>query len=167
MTGSDPYAGAWTVRDRGPLPNTLRIAVLLMFVGALAALVGVVVTLTNTDHIRQLFEDTVPKMTPDKIDSATTFAIVQQIVLNVIRAAIWVVLAIFVRQGKQWARILSTLVTIVGVALILRGIGETDELGSAIAGWGQVVCGVLAVILIWLPQSMPWFRPREVVGFDT
>lgn len=165
MTGSDPYAGVWTPMDRGPVPSTVRIAVLLMFVGALAALVGIVVTLTNADHIRQLFEDTVPKMTPDKIDNATTFAIVQQIVLNVLRAAVWVVLALFVRQGRQWARIVSTLVAVLGVVLILRGIGGTDEVGAMIAGWGQVVCGVVAVVLIWLPPSMPWFRPRQVVGF--
>ena len=167
MTGSDPYAGVWTPQDRGPIPTTVRVAVLIMFVGALAALVGIVVTLTNIDHIRQLFEDTVPKMTPDKVDSATTFAIVEQIVLNVLRAAVWVVLALFVRQGRQWARVVSTLVAVLGILLILRGIGGTDEIGATIAGWGQVVCGVLAVILIWLPPSMPWFRPRQVVGFDT
>jgi hypothetical protein len=166
MSGSDSYAGVWTLDDRGPVPSTVRIAVLLMFVGALAALVGIVVTLANADHIRQLFEDTVPKMTPDKVDNATTFAIVQQIVLNVLRAALWVVLALFVRQGRQWARVVSTLVTVLGVLLILRGIGEVDEVGTLIAGWAQIACGVLAVILIWLPPSMPWFRPRQVVGFD-
>lgn len=165
MTGSDPYAGVWTLQDRGPVPSTVRLAVALMFVGALAALVGIVVTLTNMDHIRELFENTVPKMEPDKIDNATTFAIVEQVVLNVVRAAIWVVLALFVRQGRQWARIVSTLVAVLGVALILRNIGETEEIGAMIAAWGQVVCGVLAVVLIWLPPSMRWFRPRQVVGF--
>ena len=165
MTGSDPYAGVWEPQDRGPVPNTVRLAVALMFVGAAAALVGIVVTLTNMDHIRELFENTVPKMEPDKIDNATTFAIIQQIVLNVLRAAIWVVLALYVRQGRQWARIVSTLVALLGVGLILRGVGGTEELGANIAGWGQIVCGVLAVVLIWLPPSMAWFRPRQVVGF--
>jgi hypothetical protein len=165
MTGADPYAGVWEPQDRGPVPGTVRIAIVLMFVGALAALVGIIVTLTNVDHIRELFENTVPKMEPDKVDNATTFAIVEQIVLNVLRAAIWVGLALFVRQGRHWARIVSTLVAAVGVLLMLRGIGGTDEVGAMIAGWGQVVCGVLAVVLIWLPPSMDWFRPRQVVGF--
>jgi hypothetical protein len=164
MTGPDPYAGVWTPQDRGPVPSTVRIAVLLMFLGALAALVGIVVTLTNIDEIRQLFEDTVPKMTPDKVDHATTFAVVEQIVLNVLRAALWVVLALFVRQGRQWARVVSTLLALIGLGLMLRGIGP-DELGAMISGWGQVACGVIAVILIWLPPSMHWFRPRQVVGF--
>jgi hypothetical protein len=164
MTGSDPYAAVWTPEDRGPLPSTVRVAVLLMFVGALAALVGIVVTLTNVDHIRQLFEDAVPKMSPDKVDHATMFAIVQQIVLNVLRAAFWVVLALFVRQGRQWARVISTLVAVVGLLLTLRGVGG-DEVAAMISGWAQVGCGVVAVVLIWLPTSMSWFRPRQVVGF--
>jgi hypothetical protein len=164
MTGSDAYADVWTPQDRGPVPGTVRIAVLLMFLGALAALVGIVVTITNIDHIRQLFENTSPKMTPDKAASATTFAVVEQVVLNVLRAAIWVVLALFVRQGRQWARVVSTLLAVLGVLLMLRGVGP-DELGAMISGWGQVACGVLAVILIWLPPSMHWFRPRQVVGF--
>lgn len=165
MTGSDPYAGVWTPQDRGPVPSTVRLAVLLMFVGALAALVGVVVTLTNIDHIRELFENTVPKMDPDKVDNATTFAVIEQVVLNVLRATVWVLLALFVRQGRQWARIVSTLVAVLGVALTLRGVGGTEEIGAMIAGWGQIGCGVVAVILIWLPPSMAWFRPRQVVGF--
>jgi len=165
MTGTDPYAGVWTLQDRGSAPNTVRLAVLLMFIGALAALVGIVVTLTNMDHIRELFENTVPKMEPDKIANATTVAIVEQIVLNALRAAIWVVLAIFVLQGRQWARVVSTLVALLGVGLILRTIGETQEIEALLAGWGQVVCGVLAVVLIWLPPSMRWFRPHQVVGF--
>lgn len=165
MTGPNPYSGVWTPQDRGPIPTLVRVAVLLMFLGAVAALVGIVVTLTNIDHIHQLFEDTVPKMTPDKVDHATTFTVVEQIVISVLRAAFWVVLALFVHQGRQWARVVSTLVALLGVLLMLRGIGP-DEVGAMISGWGQVACGVVAVILIWLPASMDWFRPRQVVGFD-
>ena len=165
MTEADPYAGVWAPVDRGPTPTTVRIALVLMLLGALAALVGVVVTLTSIDHIRGLFEATVPKLDPDEVRGATMVSVIQQVVFNVVRAAVWVVLAVFVRQGRGWARVVATLVAVLGIALTLRGIGGGEDLAPMVVGWVQIACGALAVILIWLPPSMAWFRPRQVVGF--
>jgi hypothetical protein len=167
MTGTDPYADVWTLVDRGRTPATVRIALILMVLGALAALVGVIITLTNIHHIRSLFEATVPKLEPDKVDSATMVSVIQQVVFNVIRAAVWIGLAYFVRQGRGWARVVATIIAVIGIALTLRGVGGTDDVAPMVVGWVQIVCGALAVILIWLPPSMTWFRPRQVVGFDS
>jgi hypothetical protein len=81
------------------------------------------------------------------------------VVFGLIPIALWVWMARATRQGKNWARILSTvLVTLVTLQL-------TGSRGVAQVFCAALTCliGLAAVWLLWRPASSAFFKPQRFV----
>lgn len=61
-------------------------------------------------------------------------------------AIVFVLFALFMRSGRNWARIVLTILTILSLLNIF-----------SIAGLTQLVASAIALILLWLPASRTWF----------
>ena len=70
----------------------------------------------------------------------------------IIGAALYALVAIFVRKGKNWARILGT----VFAALSIFGLFQVPNIGTL-----GTLAGIAAIVLLYLPAVAPYFRKQQ------
>ncbi|TAP41077.1 hypothetical protein [Arthrobacter sp. S39] len=74
------------------------------------------------------------------------------VVFAIIGAALYALVAIFVRKGKNWARILGT----VFAALSVFGLFQVPSFGTL-----GTLMGIAAIVLLFLPAAAPYFRKQQ------
>ena len=74
------------------------------------------------------------------------------VVFALIGAALYLLVAFFVRKGKNWARILGT----VFAALSVLGLFGPPSIGTL-----GTLLGIAAVVLLYLPAAAPYFRGQQ------
>jgi len=155
---------------RLPVPAPVLAAVKLMYAGAIAGVVGLIIGLaliladiraaTRGRFLGQSL--TAPQMRP--------LIITVWIVFGVVVIALWLWMARANRQGRRWARVLSTVLFVLAT-LQLRGafprplshpaVGVTMlSYGSAASFVATWLAGAFAVWLLWRPSSSAFFRPQ-------
>lgn len=74
-------------------------------------------------------------------------------------AAAQVILAMKMKEGKEWARLALTVLAAVSLLLAVFGSinmgGPSAGLGS---NWFGFTVSLVAVVLMWLPNSQLWFK---------
>ena len=149
-----------------PVPRPVARAVRVMYVGAWASLIGIVIDLLTVHSLQArlvtMTNANGTRLTTAQVTRQEHWAIGSLIVMGLIGVALWVWLARSSRDGKSWARVVSTV--IFGIAT-LGVIGDVNG-SSALAGtietriYGIVVwlIGLVAVILLWRRGSAGYFR---------
>lgn len=100
------------------------------------------------------------------------------LVFAVVAAAIYVVLAIFIRKGQNWARITATVLAALNVLSILsslllldlasqaaeaNGLSMPQTSGLSIAlGVIVMLLGVAGVVMTYLKPARPYFAPQKL-----
>jgi hypothetical protein len=74
------------------------------------------------------------------------------VVLAIVGAALYALVAVFVRKGKNWARILGT----VFAALSVFGLFQVPNIGTL-----GTLMGIAAIVLLYLPAAAPYFRKQQ------
>lgn len=73
------------------------------------------------------------------------------VVFAIIGAALYALVAFFVRKGKNWARILGT----VFAGLSVFGLFQVPSIGTL-----GTLMGIAAIVLLYLPAAAPYFRKQ-------
>ena len=74
------------------------------------------------------------------------------VVFAIIGAGLYLLVAFFVRKGKNWARILGT----VFAALSIFGLFGPPTIGTL-----GTLLGIAAIVLLYLPAAAPYFRKQQ------
>jgi hypothetical protein len=74
------------------------------------------------------------------------------VVFAIIGAALYALVAFFIRKGKNWARILGT----VFAALSIFGLFQVPNIGTL-----GTLMGIAAIVLLYLPAAAPYFRKQQ------
>jgi hypothetical protein len=174
-----PYGAA---ADTGPTsrPRTVDIAFWLYLLTAALGLVGAILNIASFASRRQLAIDVMQRQLDKQGQSGVvppgTFGAILDVlfavglVLGVIFLAAYVLFALFVRRGANWARIVLTVfagLALVGTLLSLLSLvplpggaevqGARDPLSLTISIL-QFLCLAAATVLVWLRPSSEWFR---------
>lgn len=159
-----PYPGSDThlpEPQHQPAPPAVRNAVLVMFAGALASLLGIIVDIVTVSATKRAIERRSPNLTATQVNSAQHVLVAGFVAGGVIAAAIWVVLALACRRGRNWARITGT---------VLFGLSTLDTIGGTAAPvsgvvkiWAVVVwlVALTAVVFLWRRESSAFFRQHQ------
>lgn len=146
-----PKGGFSGIFNTTGLPTLLKVSYILWLVTAglwlLTTLFGFIfsiIALGARDN--SLFGVTIPG-SGDEIRAAGVKGVVVSIIALVVIAAI-VVCAMKLKEGLQWPRMALTILTVVSLILVFFG-----------AGVGLI--GVVATILMWLPESTAWINSRK------
>lgn len=73
-------------------------------------------------------------------------------------SAAQVVLAMKMKEQKSWARMALT--AIVAITLVISMVQSGMD-GTGGGGWFGSILGIVATVLMWLPNSQPWFAQRS------
>jgi hypothetical protein len=148
-------------------PRTVTAAFVLYLVavaGSLAQIVGMRIYLAWERALTERMLDLMG--TPDYArpdPSGTTVQIVAQMAVSlVVTAAFWTMIAIFVRRGANWARVLATVFAAIGVVVgpVVLVLGSllvappATYLVLSLPGWGALI---VATILLWTRPARSWF----------
>lgn len=141
-------------------PQQVTIAFWLYIAAAVLSVISGIVTAisvsANRAAILQQITDSLAKsqtngakLDPNTLtDAAITFGIVWAVVTLVFWALVFVLFAVFMRRGRNWARIVLTVLTVVS----LLNLGGLYFIGAV-----QVIAAVVATILIWLKPASQYF----------
>lgn len=182
----NPYASpAGPVGDPDHRPLTLTLAVVGMYVGAVLAVVGIIVLLTmDTGDLRQQMIDSLkkqPTYDPSTLDAdsfADTMVSVIKVagaVGGVIQLGLWIWMAVVNGKGRNWARITATVFGAIAVVSGLGGLvaaGASASMGMSVASGGgntalsivNLVLSIAILVLLWLPASSAFYRAVTLKG---
>jgi hypothetical protein len=148
-----------------PIPQSVTRAVQVMYVGALASLIGIVVELLARHSLRTYIADHVTrngkKLTAAQVNDTYHAELAVVLIVGLIGIALWLWMAQMNKRGRNWARVTST------VFFALDSIGAIGGLaggqfsgGTANRFYGLVVwiIGLAAIILLWQKSSTEYFK---------
>ena len=148
-----PSSGQPVEPLRPPAPAPVLTAVKLMYAGATVNTVTLIISLSLIGGIKAALRKANPSLTAPQLSDLNTL-ITLAIVSGLVIIALWLWMARANGQGRNWARILST---------VLLGLATLEVTGNH--GVAQVFCAVLtwltglaAVWLLWRPASSAFFR---------
>jgi hypothetical protein len=182
MYQSYPSSGRLAGPRRPPAPEPVLIAVKLMYAAATVLTVTLIISVALIGDTKAALRKANPGLTAAQVRDLNTL-ITLAIVFGLGLIAVWLWMARANRRGKNWARILSTvLFGLATVELVRQYPG--GRLGHFVLG-GQVqpvihygfgvtvlavivpaltwLAGAAAVWLLWRPASSAFFRPRGLV----
>ena len=150
-----------TARDPRNAPSTVQNAVRLMFVLAALGLIGLIIVFANKDALRNAIRDANPGYDTTQLDNAVNAGVTIGAVIGIVLIVLYVLLALQVRKGKNWARIVTWVLAGLGVLGGLTNLAQPQAaLTKVIAGIELVLYIVLIVLLALSPSNEYFRKPR-------
>jgi hypothetical protein len=165
MSGYQPYpsTGKPVEPDRGEAPPSVRNAVKLMYGGAAISVVSLVISLISIGSIKSAIRTQFPKYTTTQVNNAFTSFLVVVIVSAVLGIGLWLWMARANGQGRNWARITSSVLFAVYTLELLLGLRGPKTALSLVFPVLTWLVGLGAIILLWRKESSDFFKPRQFV----
>jgi hypothetical protein len=155
-------------------PGSVALAEKLMYGGAAVTLIsGLIGAFGDQDaareSAREALEAAGEAVDEATLDAAMQLGMVTGIIFAVIGAALWALMGWLNGKGIGWARIVATVLGVLGVLLTVVGLFGSALLPGATAGGAlamvlSLVTGALAlavVVLLWRPDASAFFAARK------
>jgi hypothetical protein len=149
--------------DKPSAPQSVLNAVKLMYAGAAVSAISLIISLVSIGGTKDAIRKARPSLTAAQVNQLNTFIIALAVVSGVVGVALWLWMARKNGQGKNWARILST---------VLFGLATLDMFG--VLSQPKTVLGLVfpvltwliglgAIVFLWRRESTEFFKPRQLV----
>lgn len=157
--GQSPYAQYPSEQPQATgstgVPQLVNISFWLLIASAAIFVIAMLTGLTQLDDpmFRQTFEQQV-----EGTGAGVTYEDIKVVIAGtlvvfaIIGAGLYLLVAFFIRKGKNWARILGT----VFAALSIFGLFGVPTLGTL-----GTLLGIAAIVLLYLPAAAPYFRKQQ------
>jgi hypothetical protein len=150
-----PTDAEMQLRQRPPVPRSVANAVKVMYVGALTSILAIVINVIAASATLRAFEKRFPNLSVTQHHLVAGF-----IIVGLIDAAVWIVLARQCRSGRNGARITGTvLFGLATLDTLAIGTGAIPDASPARA-WAPVIwlVGLVAVVFLWQRSSTAFFK---------
>jgi hypothetical protein len=127
---------------------------------AVSAIGTVVTVLLDRALLTRWVTETIDSMPPDQRLDPSAMVGAMQVILGLsiaIFAGLFLLFAVKMRAGRNWARIVITLYTVFGVWSFLTSIASSGAELSLMWSLAEVAFGVTAVIYMFRPESSKYF----------
>jgi hypothetical protein len=149
-------------QERPQPPSAVLNAVKLMYAGAAVSTVYLIVSLATVGNLKGDIRRAQPKLTTSQVNSLATFLIVSTIVLGLIGIGLWLWMSWANREGKNWARITSTVLFVLYTIETISTFAQTKAILALIFPLVAWLIGLGAVALLWRPESTAYFKTPRV-----
>jgi hypothetical protein len=151
----DPSGGQPVELLRPPAPAPVLTAVKFMYSGAVGTAAYLIIALFFSFNVKDYHLKVLGhRLTTAQVSHLQPLILTLAIVIGLAAIALWLWMARAVGQGRNWARILSTV--LVGLATLeLVGNNGVAQVFCAVLTW---LTGVAAVWFLWRPASNAFFR---------
>jgi len=147
--------------QRPPAPASVLNAVKVMYGGAVASLINMIIDLATISATKNNVEQHSPHLTTSQVNGLQHALMASWIAGGLIGAGLWIFIAWACKSGKSWARITGT---------VFFGIATVDVLGYLAAPFAAPVkifafvvwlVGLGAVVLLWRGSSSAFFKGTQ------
>lgn len=154
-----PQSSASTGRPPAPpRPGTVEGAFWAFIAAPVIGLIGGLLIFGNRDKIAATMRDTNRQrggnLTDAQIDQAVNVTMITAVVIAVIIAALYLLFAFKLRAGRNWARIVLTVLAALQLLSVLTG-------QSTIGGYLAVLAAVVGVVLSFTGPSNAYFAAAK------
>ena len=157
-----PSSGKPVEPERPPAPPSVLNAVKLMYVGAAVSTASLVISLASIGGTKDAIRKARPSLTAAQVNQLNTFIITLAIVSGVVGVALWLWMARANSQGRNWARILSTVLFGLATLDLWGVISQPKTLLGLVFPVLTWLVGLGAVIFLWRKESTEFFKPRRM-----
>ena len=133
------FSGMFTVSW---MPTELKVAYWIWLIGGLLGLLGGVIGLFGSFVLLA-------------VAPGLGFVVLLLVLLALALAAAQVILAMKMKEGREWARFALTIVA--GISLLLAVLKASAADGRGGGSWPSFIISLVATVLMWLPNSQAWF----------
>ena len=158
-----PSSGKPVEPERPPAPPSVLNAVKLMYVGAAVSTVSLIISLIDISGTKDAIRKARPSLTAAQVNQLNTFIITLAIVSGVLGVALWLWMARANGQGRNWARILSTVLFGLATLDLFGVINQPKTVLGLIFPVLTWLVGAGAVYFLWQRESSEFFKPRQLV----
>ena len=160
--GSAPGYGAAPGYGSAPsaptsAPSTIKNAVYLMYAGAALGVIGALLAFTLQDQMRAAVQESLAgsgaELSESMIQTTIQIGLVVGVVFGLIGAGLWVMNAIFVRKGHNWARIVGSVLGGIYLLSFLYGLTQPNPALTMVINVLTALVAVGAIVLLWLRPS--------------
>jgi hypothetical protein len=155
-----PSSGNPVELQRPPAPQSVVNAVKLMYAGAAVSTISLVISLADISGTKAAIRKARPSLTATQVNQLNTFIISLAIVSGVLGIALWLWMARANNQGKNWARIVSTVLFGLATLDLLGVFSQPKTLLGLVFPLLTWLIGLGAVFLLWRPDSTAFFKPQ-------
>ena len=146
-------------------PPSITRAMRVMYVGAAASVIGIIVDLTSYSSLQNALANRKRKngqpLTHAQVVDLAHVEVVALVVVGLIAAGLWIWLARSCGAGKSWARTVSTVlfaISTIGVFVSIGGGALTAGNATRIYGFVVWIIGLVAIVLLWQRASSDYFK---------
>ncbi|WP_255770525.1 Yip1 family protein [Pseudarthrobacter sulfonivorans] len=160
--GQSPYAQYPSEKPQatgtGGIPQLVNVSFWLLIAAAAVFVIGMLMGITMLDDpmMRTTFEDAMRNSgasgTTVNFDDFKGALAGFLVVIAILGAAMYLLVAFFIRKGKNWARVLGT----VFAALSVLSLFQVPSFGTL-----GTLAGIAAIVLLYLPATAPYFRRQQ------
>lgn len=135
----------------------------LMFARVAIGIVSAILAFTSGDAIKDSIRNNDPSLSQDQIDSAYNVGVGVAVVFGLIFAVLYVLLAIQVRKGKNWARIVTWVLAGLGVLSGLLGLfgGTSTGLEKGV-GVVLLLIDIGIIVLLTRKPANEYFKAMQM-----
>jgi hypothetical protein len=148
--------------DRPPEPRTVQNAVKLMYVGAAVSTVSLIISLIDIPGTKSAIKKARPDLTAAQVHSLDTFIVALAVVSGVVGIALWLWMAKANSQGRNWARIVSSVLFALATVDIIGVFSEPKTIIGLVFPVLTWLVGLGAIIFLWHKESAAFFKPQPV-----
>lgn len=145
---------------RPPMPREVNWATILMVVSIVLSIIGTIVVLSDKSGFIKQIRDNKPDYSQKKLDDTYNVVRVTAIVTVIIIAVLYVWLIVKIRQGRNWARIVATVLLALGILSSLSGLAGTGTGASKALQVIGLIISIAVLVLLWLRPSNAYFKER-------
>jgi hypothetical protein len=143
------------------MPKEVNWASALMIITALVGLITAIVQLADRTGFINAIRNANTSYTDAQINSAYNVARAIAIVVGIVFTALYVLLALQVRRGRNWARIVTTVLLGLGIVGGLSGLAGAGPGTTKGLGIISLLVDIAIVVLLWLKPSTDFFNSRR------
>ena len=156
-----PSSGKPVELQRPPAPQSVANAVKLMYAGAAVSTVSLIISLTDISGTKAAIRKARPSLTATQVNQLNTFIISLAVVSGLLGIALWLWMARANNQGKNWARILSTVLFGLATLDLVSVFSQPKTLFGLLFPVLTWLIGLAVIFLLWRPDSTAFFKPQE------
>ena len=152
--------------DKPPAPQSVLNAVKLMYAGAAVSAVSLIISLVSIGGTKDAIKKARPSLTATQVNQLNTFIIALAVVSGVVGVALWLWMARKNGQGKNWARVLSTVLFGLATLDLFGVLSQPKTLLGLIFPVLTWLVGLGAVFLLWRKENNDFYHPERAGNLD-
>jgi hypothetical protein len=147
-------------RERPSAPQSVVNAVRLMYAGAAVSVIEIIVSLTSVGAVKKAIKTNYPHYTASQVHAVEVSAVAIALVFSLIGVGLWILMARVNAAGRNWARIVATVLFGINTLELLSVIARPHALLGLLFAVLLWLVGLGAIVLLWHRQSSAYFSAR-------